>query len=380
MSLTVDITVPFNAPALGDEEARAAADAVRLLASDGRSRFGREVECRLRSLTGAPHALLVTSCTHALELALMALGIGPGDEVIVPSFTFSSTATAVIRQSAVPVFADITPDTWNLDPADVACMVTPRTRAVIPIHYGGQPADCDQLRAAAPGCLIIEDAAHALGARRGGRAAGTLGDAGCFSFHATKNVTCGEGGALLLHGADLARRAEWIREKGTNRSEFERGEVSRYVWVSEGSSYVASDVLAAILLPQLAKLAAIVGARGERWHRYRTSLARLEAEERLVLPRLEADVDSSYHIFAVLLSPDRRARVQEQLQRRGIATATHYQPLHRSPFWTSRVPSPRPLPVTERVSESLLRLPLYPSLTMAQQTAVVEQLEAACVE
>jgi dTDP-4-amino-4,6-dideoxygalactose transaminase len=335
------------------------------------------VEDRLRALTGSPHAFFVTSCTHALELALMVLGIGRDDEVIVPSFTFASTATCVMRQGARPVFADIDPDTWTLDPVDVARCLSSRTRAIIPVHYAGHPARMSELAALRPArCVIIEDAAHALGATWQRQAAGTIGDAGCFSFHSTKNVTCGEGGALLLPDEDAARRAECIREKGTNREQFIRKEVAYYSWVSEGSSFVASDLLAAVLVEQLKKLPEVIAKRRALWHRYAEALAPLATRHALTLPRLSPGVESSYHIFAILVDSDRRERLLQRMRARGIDVASHYLPLHRSPYWVQATRGQqRPLPVTERISESLVRLPLYPSLTHEQQDLVIATLD-----
>jgi dTDP-4-amino-4,6-dideoxygalactose transaminase len=366
--------VPFHVPFLGPEEPAAAAALVRSGLLGGGGAAGREVEVSLRRLTGAAHAFFVTSCTHAMELALMALGVGPADEVIVPSFTFPSTATCVLRQGARPVFAEIDARTWTLDPGDVAACVTKRTRAVIAVHYAGHPARLAELRAALPArCALIEDAAHALGARVHGEAAGAIGDAGCFSFHISKNVTCGEGGALLLRDPGAAARAECIREKGTNRSQFLRKEVATYAWVSEGSSFVASDLLAAVLLEQLKKLEAIRSRRETIWLRYAEALSPLAARGRLQLPALEPGVESSYHIFAVLVDPERREEIRLDLLARGIEAPFHYLPLHSSPHW-SRVArgAQRALPVTERVSRSLLRLPIYPGLTPEAQERVVQ--------
>src|SRR5687767_5375906 len=235
--------------------------------------------------------LLTTSCTHALELALMALGIGPGDEVICPSFTFVSTANAILRVGARPVFADIDDTTLGLDCADVAKRITPETAALLPVHYGGIAADMDGLLALArnKGLRVVEDAAQGLAASYRGAPLGTLGDAGCFSFHETKNVTCGEGGALAVSNPEVAARAEIIREKGTNRSAFLRGEVDKYTWVDEGSSFVLSDVLAAILDAQLDKLDRIAARRARIAARYREGLDGWAAAQGVRLPARSPD-------------------------------------------------------------------------------------------
>ncbi len=370
--------VPFHVPFLDEAEIHAATAAVREHALGGGGRYSQDVQQRLKELTGAPHAFFVTSCTHAMELALMAFGIGPGDEVILPSFTFTSTATCIVRAGATPVFADIDPRTWNLDPQDVARCLGPRTRAILPVHYAGHPAPVRALASLiAPPCVIIEDAAHAFGAAAHGQPAGTLGDAGCFSFHITKNLTCGEGGALLLNDPEAAQRAEFMRDKGTNRAQFLKGEVAHYAWVAPGSSFVASDLLAAILLEQFNKLPQIASRRQAVWRRYAEALAPLAQAERLTLPVVDPDIQSSYHIFAILVAPERRAAVREALRARGVEAQPHYVPLHSSPYW-SRVTGghQRPLPVTDRVSRSLLRLPIYPALSAAQQDLVIDTLQA----
>jgi dTDP-4-amino-4,6-dideoxygalactose transaminase len=324
--------------------------------------FGHKVERRLEQMLGVRRVLLTTSCTHALELALLALGIGPGQEVICPSFTFVSTANAVLRVGARPVFADIEDRFLGLDPADAARRVTARTSALIPVHYGGWAADMDGLLGLARdrGLKVVEDAAHALAADLRGRPLGTLGDAGCFSFHETKNITCGEGGAVAIRDGSLAERAEIMREKGTNRSAFLRGQVDRYTWVAEGSSYALSDVLAAILDAQLDKLAEVQARRGRLTARYRTAL-RSWAEARGVrMPPAAADRGSSHHCF-YLLFPEARARdaVMESLRAAGIMATFHYVPLHSSPQGRELGYGETALPVTERVAATLLRLPLH---------------------
>src|SRR5204863_30649 len=240
----------------------------------GNGPFCQKVEERLTHLLEGRRALLTTSCTHAMELALLALGIGTGDEVICPSFTFVSTANAVLRVGARPVFADIEDRTLGLDPQDVERRLSPRTAAVLPVHYAGIAADMTRLLdlARQHRLKVVEDAAHGLAARFRGRPLGALGDAGCFSFHETKNVTCGEGGAVTFADAGIAERAEVIREKGTNRSAFLRGEVDKYTWVTEGSSYVLADVLAAVLDAQPDKLEEIQARRARVASRYREEL------------------------------------------------------------------------------------------------------------
>jgi dTDP-4-amino-4,6-dideoxygalactose transaminase len=357
------------------ESARARQALAGRTAGDGP--FGHKVERRLEQVLGARRVLLTTSCTHALELALLALGIGPGQEVICPSFTFVSTANAVLRVGARPLFADIETRFLGLDPADVARRVTPRTTALIPVHYGGWAADMDGLLALARErrLRVVEDAAHALTASLGSRPLGTLGDAGCFSFHETKNVTCGEGGALALGDGNVAERAEVMREKGTNRSAFLRGEVDRYTWVSEGSSYALSDVLASILDAQLDKLDEIQARRARLSARYHAGLGSWAVARGVRLPPETPDRVSSHHCF-YLLFPDERSRDEAMfaLRAAGIMATFHYVPLHSSPQGRRLGHGETSLPVTDRVAATLLRLPLHALMTDGDVDRVVSAL------
>jgi len=343
--------------------------------TSGDGPFGRRVETRLEKALGVPRVLLTTSCTHALELALLALGIGPGQEVICPSFTFVSTANAVLRVGAMPVLADIEENGLGLDPADVEKRVGPRTAGILPVHYAGFAAQMEGLAdlARRRGLKVVEDAAQGLGASLQGKPLGTLGDAGCFSFHETKNVTCGEGGALALRDREVAERAEIIREKGTNRAAFLRGEVDKYTWVAEGSSYVLSDVLAAILDAQLDKQARIESRRAEIAARYRQGLARWAAAEGVRLPAQSPDRVTNNHIFH-LIFPSEAARdaCQGALREERIGATFHYVPLHSSPFGR-RLPGTRgAFPVSERIAGRLLRLPMHPLLDEADVERVIE--------
>lgn len=341
--------------------------------------FCRKVETRLQSLLQVPRVLLTTSCTHALELALLALGVGPGDEVVCPSFTFVSTANAVLRVGARPVFADIQESTLGLDAADVARRLTPRTRALLPVHYAGLAADMEGLLALAREhrLLLVEDAAHGLAGAWRGRALGTLGDAGCFSFHETKNVSCGEGGALALRDEAVAQRAEIVREKGTNRSAFFRGEVDKYTWVAEGSSYILSDVLAALLDAQLDKLDEIQRRRARVCELYREGLRDWADQSGVKLPVIAPEQRWSHHIF-YLLYPDSGTRDEalRTLRAAGIQAAFHYVPLHSSPQGRA-TGAGDPLPVTESVAGRLLRLPLHPMLSQADVERVIATLRGA---
>src|SRR5262245_53093376 len=345
----------------------------------GNGPFCQKVETRLEALLGISHVLLTTSCTHALELALMALGVGPGQEVICPSFTFVSTANAVLRMGARPVFADIEDRTLGLDAADVERRLGPRTSAILPVHYAGIAADMDRLLELGRdhGLKVVEDAAHGLGASYKGRSLGTLGDAGCFSFHETKNVTCGEGGAVALRDADLARRAEIVREKGTNRTAFLRGEVDKYTWVAEGSSYVLSDILAAVLDAQLDKLEEIQRRRARVAALYREGLESFCAAHGARLPPRPPDREGNDHLFYLLFAEERqRDRCLASLRAQGIMAAFHYVPLHSSPHGVS-LANGTSLPVTDRIASTLLRIPMHPRLTDPEVERVIEAVKGS---
>lgn len=377
--MTQERPIALSRPWFDDREAERLARALGgKTAGDGP--FCRRVEERLRTQLDSPHVLLTTSCTHALELALMALGIGPGQDVIVPSFTFVSTANAVLRAGARPVLADIEGASLGLDPADAERRLTPRTTALMPVHYAGIACDMGPLLELARrrGLKVIEDAAQGLGASLDGRPLGSLGDAGCFSFHETKNVTCGEGGALALRDPEAAQRAEIIREKGTNRSAFLRGEVDKYTWVAEGSSYVLSDLLAAVLDAQLDKQEEIARRRRHVAGRYRAELADWAARHGVRMPAELPGRLVNHHIFYLLLpEPAAQAECLQSLRARGVGATFHYVPLHSAPFGVSLDPDGRGFPVTERVAATLVRLPLHPLLEDAEVSRVVAATRAS---
>ncbi len=356
-------SIRFHAPWYDEREVAAIRSALEKQTT-GDGPFGRKVEGRLSQMLDSRKVLLTTSCTHALELALLALGIGHGHEVITPSFTFVSSANAALRVGALPVFAEIDERTLGLDPQDVERRLTPRTAAILPVHYAGVAPDMEPILDLAKrhGLRVVEDAAQGLAASWRGRPLGTLGDAGCFSFHETKNVSCGEGGAIAIGDPELAKRAEIAREKGTNRAAFFRGEVDKYTWVSEGSSYVQSDVLAAILDAQLDKLAEIQSRRAAVSARYRAGLSAWAVEHGVGLPAVLPDREPNHHIF-YLLYPDGgwRDRAIAALRAEGVMATFHYVPLHSSPQGQRLGPQPE-LPVTDRVASTLLRLPLHPRL------------------
>jgi dTDP-4-amino-4,6-dideoxygalactose transaminase len=371
--------ISFSAPWFDERERARVEEALRgRTAGDGP--FCRRVENRLSAMLSGHRVLLTTSCTHALELALLALGVGPGREVVCPSFTFVSTANAALRAGARPVFADIEEETLGIDAADLERRLTPRTGAIIPVHYAGVAPDMDRILALARprGIKVVEDAAQGLAATYHGRPLGALADAGCLSFHETKNVTCGEGGALVVADPEAAERAEIIREKGTNRSAFLRGQVDKYTWVAEGSSYILSDVLAALLDAQLDKLAEIQSRRARIAGRYREGLAAWARAHGVRMPVPPPGRVANDHI-AFLLYPDEasRDRSLDSLRRQGIMATFHYVPLHSSPKGRALGLAGGDFPVTDRIARTLLRLPLHPLLTDADADRVVEAVVAA---
>jgi dTDP-4-amino-4,6-dideoxygalactose transaminase len=364
--------IPLSATWYGEAEAERVALALRgRTAGDGP--FGRRVEERLSEKLAGKRVLLTTSCTHALELALLTLGIGAGDEVICPSFTFVSTANAILRVGAQPVFADIEERTLGLDPEDVKRRLTGKTAALLPVHYAGQAPDMEALLGLAEehGLFVVEDAAQGLGAAWRGRPLGSLGDMGCLSFHETKNISCGEGGALVVRDDEAAARAEILREKGTNRSAFLRGEVDKYTWIAAGSSYVLSDVLAALLDAQLDRFEEIQARRRRTSEAYAEGLADWAEMRGVRLPRPDAERAPNHHLFPLLFRTGAaRDACLEHLRSHGIGATFHYVPLHSSPFGRSRN-GPLELPVTDRVASTLLRLPLHPLLTQEDVDRVV---------
>jgi dTDP-4-amino-4,6-dideoxygalactose transaminase len=366
--------IPLSAAWLGEAELSRVREALSgRTAGDGP--ICRRVEKRLSTLLDQRRVLLTTSCTHALELALLALGIGPGQEVICPSFTFVSTANAILRVGARPVFAEIEDTTLGLDPEDVARRVTDRTAAILPVHYAGAAPDMDALvdLAARRGLRVVEDAAQGLGATWRGRALGAIGDIGCLSFHETKNISCGEGGALVVGDEEVGARAEIIREKGTNRSAFLRGEVDKYTWVAEGSSYILSDVLAALLDAQLDRFPEIQERRARVSERYRAGLREWADAQGVKMTADLPERTPNHHIFYLLFgSRAARDACMDFLKSEGVLAAFHYVPLHSSPFGRSLGTAEQELPVTDRVAGALLRLPLHPLLTEGEVERVIE--------
>jgi len=339
--------------------------------------FTRRCEEMLQRFTGAGRALLTTSCTHALELAALLLDLQPGDEVIVPSFTFVSTANAFVLRGAVPVFVDIRPDTLNLDERLIENAITSRTRAIVPVHYAGVGCEMDTIMDVANrhDLAVVEDNAHGLFGRYRGRPLGTFGQFATQSFHETKNFTCGEGGALLINDPEYIDRAEILREKGTNRSLFFRGQVAKYSWVDVGSSYVVSDVLAAFLYGQLEQHQQIQTRRRQIWEYYELHLREWALEHDVRLPVVPPHCEQAFHMFYVLLpSAESRQALIAHFRARGILAVFHYLPLHLSTMGLKFGGQSADCPVTEQVSDRLLRLPFYNSLKTDDQARIVEAM------
>lgn len=357
--------IPLHKPWIGEEEIRAATSALRSGSLVGDGYFGKQLRESLGNYLNA-HVLPTPSATAALELSALVLGLGSGDEVIMPSFTFTSCANAVMLRGAQPVFAEVEEESGNLDPRAVERVLTATTRAVMVVHYAGVACQVEHIRALLPTerkVYLIEDAAHALGARYKNSFLGTLGDCGAFSFHFTKNLTSGEGGAFVTSDKGLLERAEIIREKGTNRKAFLRGEVDRYTWVDVGSSFLLSDVLAAILLAQLKKIDEIIRRRKTVTHFYLNAFADLCKQGRLILPKIPTDCFTNWHIFWIRVDSTKRDWIVGKLREQGIEAAFHFVPLHLSPMGRKLGYQEGDLPVTEKFAASLIRLPIYPQLT-----------------
>jgi dTDP-4-amino-4,6-dideoxygalactose transaminase len=342
----------------------------RKLSGDGP--FCRRAEKLLDAALGARRTLLTTSCTHALEMSALLLDLGPGDEVIIPAFTFVSTVNAFVLRGARPVFADIRPDTLNLDESRLEPLITPRTKAIVPVHYAGVGCEMDAIEAIAKprGISIVEDNAHGLFGRYRGKPLGSIGALATQSFHDTKNFTCGEGGALIVNDPAFIERAEILREKGTNRSRFFRGQVDKYTWVDVGSSYVLSDLLGALLLGQLELRETIQGHRARIWNRYASELAPVATPRGWRLPAVPDHCEQTFHMFYLLLPAQERPAFIDHLKAAGVSAVFHYQPLHLSPMGLSHGGAPGMCPVTERVADELVRLPLSNDMTDADQSIV----------
>jgi dTDP-4-amino-4,6-dideoxygalactose transaminase len=367
--------VPFNRPYVVGTEFGYIGDAIASGQLSGNGLFARRCSEWLERDIGAARAFLTPSCTAALEMSSLLLGVGPGDEVIMPSFTFVSTAGAYAGHGAVPVFVDVDEETLNIDPARVADAITERTKAIVVVHYAGVPCDMEAILALAAehGLSVVEDAAQGIRSRTGGAALGGIGRLGTLSFHETKNVHCGEGGALLVNDPDLVERAEILQEKGTDRARFFRGQVDKYTWVDLGSSYLLSEINAAFLWAQLEAADALVQRRLAIWNRYRDAFAGLERDGAVRMPRIPAGAVHNGHLFYLLLPDgDIRDRFIADLGREGVHAVFHYVPLHSSPAGRALGRAAGPLDVTTRVSEQLVRLPLWAGMEDADVERVID--------
>lgn len=372
--------VPFNRASLVGPEFEYMQQAIASMHISGNGPFSRRCEALLEAALDVPKVLLTTSCTHAIEMAAMLLNLEPGDEVIVPSFTFVTSVIPFVLRGARPVFVDVRPDTLNLDEQRVAAAMTTKTRAIVPVHYAGVACEMDALTAiaAARGAAVIEDNAHGLFGRYRGRSLGTMGATATLSFHETKNFTCGEGGALIINDRAQIERAEILREKGTDRSRFFRGQVDKYTWVDIGSSYIPSDILAAFLLAQLEARDAIQAKRRRLWEFYDGALAGWADARGVRRPIVPADCDQSYHMYYLLFpSLAERQRTIARLREQGVEAVFHYQALHLSDMGRKFGGVEGQCPVTERLADCLLRLPFFNDMTTDQQSRVVAAMQAS---
>jgi len=368
-------SIPFNRPDITADDRQHLADAISEGHSSGNGRYTKLVEQLVESVTHTRRTLLTTSCTHALEMSALLCNLEPGDEVIVPSYTFVSTASAFALYGAVPVFVDSRSDTLNIDPSLVEAAITPRTRALCVVHYGGVACEMDALIkiAGRHGLVLIEDNAHGLFAKYKSQYLGTLGALATQSFHETKNLTCGEGGALLINDASLVERAETLREKGTNRSKFLRGQVDKYTWVDIGSSWVLSDLLAAILWGQLQRADEINLRRVEIWNRYHSQLAMWAAKHGVITPVIPDGCEHVGHVYHLrFTNVGQRTRFIDHMKSRSIMCVFHYQPLHLSPVGRRFGGFAGQCPVSEHAGECLVRLPLFNTLSESDQDRVIE--------
>lgn len=367
--------IPFNRAELTGNEFKYMREAIQQGHISGHGSFTTRCSQLLENRFGAFRIYLTPSCTAALEMAAILLDICPGDEVIVPSFAFVTTVNSFVLRGATPVFVDIREDTFNLDEEKIEAAISVRTRAIVPLHYAGVGCEMDRILeiGRTHNIPIVEDAAQAVGSTYKGQHLGTLGRFGTYSFHETKNFTCGEGGAIVLNRPEDVERAEIVHQKGTNRNQFHRGVVDKYTWHDVGSSFVLSDILAAFLLSQLEHMDAVIRRRKEIFDQYYGLLEPLQASGNIKLPYFPSNIQPNYHMFYLLFNDEEaRNRVMEGLKKNGILAVFHYLPLHNSPFAVKLGLAGANLPMTERVSSCLLRLPFYNSLTVENIQEIAE--------
>ena len=369
--------IPFNKPFAVGTELKYLNECFinEHLAGDGA--FTKKCEAMLEDALGSEKVFLTTSCTHALEMTALLLDIQPGDEVILPSFTFPSTANAFVLRGAIPVFADVRADTLNIDETQIERLISKRTRAIIVVHYAGIACEMDAILAIAAKykLAVVEDNAHGLFGKYKGKMLGTFGQMATQSFHETKNLSCGEGGALVINNRDFIERAEYIREKGTNRSRMFRGEIDKYSWIDVGSSYVLADLLAAYLYAQIEAMEKIQTRRYEIWSKYAADLRDWAKENDVKLPSVPEDCEPAYHLFYMVFPTfEERTEMIEYLRGQKIDGIFHYQPLHLSKMGRGFGGRIGDCPVTENVSNCLLRLPFYNSFSDEEQNYVIQKV------
>lgn len=373
------MNVPFNIPYCAPTTENYIRTVLSSNHQSGNGKFTALAQRAIEKQTGALKVLLTHSCTGALELASLAADLGVEDEVIIPSFTFVSSATAVMLRGATPVFVDIDPVTLNIDPNEIDSAITERTKAIMVVHYAGVACDMHTILSIAEknNLLVIEDAAQAIGSSLNGRALGTFGDFGCYSFHDTKNVHCGQGGAILIQSHDYIERCEVMWEKGTNRKQFINGLVDKYTWCDLGSSFLLSEINAAMLFAQLETLSEVNNIRLNLWNNYNSQLEPLEKKGFLKRPHIPKGCDHNAHIFYVLLNDKRtRDRLISYLSKNSIQATFHYLPLHNTKFSRKFTRANGHLSNTVRVADSILRLPLYPQLNSAAQSKIIKCIES----
>ncbi len=373
--MSIQNNIPFNRPSLTGKETKYIEDAIKRCHASGDGYYTKQCHAFFEEKLGIKKALLTTSCTHALEMAAILCDIQEGDEVIVPSYTFTSTVNAFVLRGANPIFCDVRTDTLNLDESKIERLVTPKTKVIVPVHYAGIACEMDPILKIAKkhGLYVVEDNAQGIFGKYKGRNLGSLGDMGTLSFHETKNINCGEGGALLINKTEMVNRAEVIREKGTNRSQFFRGEVDKYGWVDLGSSFLPSDILAAYLWAQLERWQSIQSKRKEIWEGYQQNLSGWAREQGVRIPVVPAHVEQSYHLFYLIMpSLEERTRFIAHLKGLGIHAVFHYQALNSSPMGLKLGGATGQCPISEKLSDQLVRLPLYNSMTEEEQWRVID--------
>jgi dTDP-4-amino-4,6-dideoxygalactose transaminase len=366
--------IPFNRADIGSRDLALLSKSISDGHISGNGPFTKQAESEISRVIGSHKTLLTTSCTHALEMSALLLNLKTGDEVIVPAFTFVSTASAFMLYGAKPVFVDVQHDTLNINPESVEAAITERTRAICVVHYGGVACEMKKLSEIAKrhDLVLIEDNAHGLFAKYKHQYLGTFGSLATQSFHETKNITCGEGGALIVNDPKLAERAEILREKGTDRTKFLRGQVDKYTWVDVGSSWVISDLLAAILCGQLERADDIYVKRMRIWNRYNIELTNWAENNNVMTPVVPDGCDHTGHVFFLrLATADSRDQFIRHLRDHGILAVFHYQPLHLSTVGRSLGGREGQFPVTEKAGDCLVRLPLFNSLTDAEQSFII---------